>query len=110
MAHGESGIFTSQIPMGMNSASRNFSRRQQQKSLGSAQRIIAASFNTKRIIINTEKLVSLKTHTQIGLCGAVQAGGGPDRDFCVTWLRTHSILLSLRTYPMSGQTAAPGGP
>src|SRR5215510_7229358 len=49
------------------------------------------------------------THTENGLCGAVLVGGGSDRHFCLTRLRTHSILVSLGAYPMSGQTAEPGG-
>ena len=49
------------------------------------------------------------THTEIAFWGAVQAGGGSDRDFCVTGPHTRSILVLVNSYPMSGQTAAPGG-
>ena len=36
------------------------------------------------------------THTQIPLCGAVQAGGGSDRDFRLTGPYTHSIFALIR--------------
>jgi hypothetical protein len=49
------------------------------------------------------------THTEILLCGAVQVGSESDRHFCLTQPHTHSILVLLRSYHMSGQTAATGG-
>src|SRR5262249_18649800 len=36
-----------------------------------------------------------RTHTQTRLCGAVQVGGGSERDFCLTWPHTHSILVDI---------------
>jgi hypothetical protein len=50
------------------------------------------------------------THTQIFLCGAVQAGGGCARGFSLTRSLTHSILTLLSSSYMSWQTAATGVP
>src|SRR5437588_8574587 len=43
---------------------------------------------------------------QISICGAVQAGGGSARGFCLTRPPTHSILTLLSSSPISWQTAA----
>src|SRR5262249_57805822 len=71
MAHGESGIFTSRIPMGMNSALRNSSHQQQPQRLCSAPRIRTAIYNYNSTIIMAINACHAGTHTQISLCGAV---------------------------------------
>ena len=58
MVHGESGLFTSQISMGMSSALRHASPQQQPKSLCAAQRIRAASDTTKRSIVDTRRRIA----------------------------------------------------
>jgi hypothetical protein len=50
----------------------------------------------------------IATHTEICLCGAVQAGGGSDRPFGLISSQTHSILLCNRCYRMS-EGAMPTG-
>src|SRR5262245_21812171 len=50
------------------------------------------------------------THTQTYLCGAVQAGGASDSNFCVTRSRTHSILVYNSCYGMSEGTTRTEGP
>ena len=74
MVHGESGLFTSQISMGMSSALRNASPQQQLKSLCAAQRIRAASDNTKRSIADTRRRIAFGNwYTKDSLC--TSAGG-----------------------------------
>jgi glyoxalase/bleomycin resistance protein/dioxygenase superfamily protein len=82
--NGESGLFTSQIPMGMISALRNPSPQQQPKSLCAAQRIRAASDGTERIIMDTRRRKAFGDSYAKDACAPVQAGGGSDSHFCVT--------------------------
>ena len=49
------------------------------------------------------------THTQTGLCGAVQAGGRSDRDVCLTRPDTRSIYLLMNSYCMNREPPATGG-
>ena len=51
-----------------------------------------------------------RTHTQIWLCGAVQAEGGSDRPFCLIQAQTHSILLFTGSSRMSRAPLSTGGP
>src|SRR5215510_157809 len=110
MAHGESGIFTSRIPMGMHSAVRNSSHQQQPQRLCSAPRIRTAIYIYNSTIIMAINACHAETHTQITLYAPVQAGGGCARGFYLPRPLTHSILTLLSSSRMSWQTVATGVP
>src|SRR5437016_1437975 len=64
---------------------------------------------TRHALPSVHSVCLTATGTQSVVCGAVQAGGGSDRQFGLTRRLTRSILVLMNCSHTSGETEAPGG-